>query len=288
MSPREIGHSQNFIRNPKLVRDLLDLSNIGPDDLVVEIGPGKGIITQSLLERARRVIAVEKDPELAAELALRFSESNFQLVAGDFLQWQLPHEKYKVYSNIPFNYTADIVTKLTSSTNSPDDIYLIMQEAAAHRFVGMPYIKNSQTSILLAIDFTVRILRRIDRSSFIPIPNVNIVFSHFSKRIELVVPLTERQSLRDFIVYGYNRWAPTLLDAYKDVFTKRQLGIISRTQNLADLKPSDLNIDQWINLYNTYRQFVSEEKKSLIYKSEKRLKKSQSKLDKQHRTRDSG
>lgn len=202
---RELQYSQNFIRRSRLVKELLELTEIGPDDLVVEIGPGKGMITRELLKRAGRVVAVERDPEFSEELSSLEEQRHFQLVIGDFLDWQLPREKYKVFSNIPFNYTADIVKKLTTADNLPTDIYLIMQKAAAYKFAGMPYHKNSLASILISIDFSVQMLREIDRESFKPKPSVDVVFVHFdryarSQTPRSLIPEDERELFRDFVV----------------------------------------------------------------------------------------
>lgn len=285
LTERKIEHSQNFICQPKLVQDLLSLSSIGRNDLVVEIGPGKGIITQELLRCAGYVIAVEQDARFAEHLSLLTPQSNLRLVICDFLSWQLPQEQFKVFANIPFNHTADIVTRLTSAKSNLGEMYLIMQEAAAHRFAGVPYVKNSQASILLAIDFSVELLRKISPSYFKPKPNVSIVFVHFARRTRPLVSENNRQSFRDFVVYGYNQWAPTLIDAFKDIFSRRQLSIIAKTHDLTGLKPSDLTLDQWLGLFDTYCKYVSEDKKKLVFESERRLKKMESRLDKQHRTR---
>lgn len=284
---RKIEHSQNFLRHPKHVRQLLDLSNISPADLVVEIGPGKGMITRELVKNAGRVIAIERDHKFSEGLSEFNESSNFQLVFDDFMKWQLPHENYKVFSNIPFNYTADIVSKLTTSNRKPTDIYLIMQETAAHRFIGMPHEKNSQISILLSVEFSIEILQEINRDYFEPRPNVSIVFVHFAKHVTPLIPNTNLQDFRDFVVFGYNQWSPTVIDAFRKVFTNRQRAIIVRNFNLTGTKPSDLNTEQWIGLYDTYSKYVDEDKKNLVRGSEKRLKKNQSKLTKQHRTRKS-
>ncbi|MFH1032033.1 MAG: rRNA adenine dimethyltransferase family protein [Chloroflexota bacterium] len=287
MSPeRELKHSQNFIRQPGVVRELLGLSNINLRDLVIEIGPGKGMITRELLKQAGRVIAVERDAKFAEELSSLNIRGNLQLVICDFLKWQPPQEEYKVFSNIPFNYTADIVGKLTSSDNLPTDIYLIMQEAAAYRFAGMRYYKNSQVSILTAVDFEVRIIRKIGRDYFEPRPKVSIVFAHFDRRPRPLVPGKDQQHFRDFVIYGYNQWAPTVLEAFSKIFSKKQLSIITRLQNLEGLKPSDLTLDQWFGLFDTYCRYANEDKQHHIRGSEKHLRNMQKKLDKRYRTRE--
>ena len=98
--------SQNFIRDPRLVAALIERSSLGPDDLVYEIGPGKGIITAQLARCCKRVIAIEKDPALALMLQKKFGhQPNLTIYNADFLRQPLPHQPYKVFSNIPFNIT---------------------------------------------------------------------------------------------------------------------------------------------------------------------------------------
>ena len=94
LNQRRIEHSQNFIRHPKLVRELLELSNISTNDLVIEIGSGKGMITRELVKSAGRVIAIERDRTFSEELSEINESSNFQLVIEDFMKWQLPRENY--------------------------------------------------------------------------------------------------------------------------------------------------------------------------------------------------
>lgn len=283
---RKIEHSQNFIRQPETVRNLLILSNIQPNDLVIEIGPGRGIITRELLKQAGQVIAIELDARFSEELFALERADHLQLIIGDFLEWELPNTPYKVFSNIPFNYTSDIINKLASSENKASDIYLVMQLSAAWRFVGPPYQKNSLMSILLSLEFAINILTEIDRESFNPVPSVKIVFVHFRRRSEPLVSKADVQLFRDFVVYGYTQWAPTALEAFGKVFTKRQRSIIARSQKLKHLKPSELSIEQWIELFTTFSQVVSDEKKLLVEGQEKRLIEQQKNVQKSYRTRE--
>lgn len=99
---------QNFLTSGRAVRRLLDAAAIGQQDLVVEIGPGRGHITRELLLRCGRLLAAELDPALCRRLTERFGgQPNFRLYQGDFLQMPLPKEPYKVFANIPFGRTTD-------------------------------------------------------------------------------------------------------------------------------------------------------------------------------------
>ncbi|PJC28173.1 23S ribosomal RNA methyltransferase Erm [Candidatus Shapirobacteria bacterium CG_4_9_14_0_2_um_filter_39_11] len=284
MDSRQIWQSQNFLRRPEFVASLVERTNIARSDLVIEIGPGRGIITQQLASRAGRVMAVEIDKRLATNLRTSFQSSpNVEIVEADFLRWQLPRESYKVFSNIPFNMTADIIRKLTEDKNPPELTYLIMQDKAAFRFMGKP--KDSQTSILLKPWFDVRILANIDRREFTPVPKINAVLTEFRKREQPLVELQFRQWFRDFVVYGYNQWQPTILDAFREVFSPKQRSILAREIMIEGAKPSDLTSEQWLKLFETFTVYVPDDKKKIIKGAEERLEKQQRGLRKWHRTR---
>src|SRR5260221_10337250 len=97
--------------------------------MLYKIGPGKGIITKCFARRCKQVVAIENDPQLVAALRRRCANTpNLTIHEGDFLQFRLPNVHYKVFANIPFNISAAIVTKLTTSACPPDDTYLVVQK----------------------------------------------------------------------------------------------------------------------------------------------------------------
>jgi len=147
---RELSHSQNFLKSSEFVRSLINKTTISDKDLIIEIGSGKGIITSELAKKADKVIGIEYDHQLAIDLKSKFSDnSRIEIIEIDFLKWELPKQSYKVFANIPFNMTADIVNKLSNSLIPPKAAYLIMQNKAAERFTGRPVSVNTQISILL-------------------------------------------------------------------------------------------------------------------------------------------
>lgn len=136
---RKLSHSQNFFRRARDVERLLDRSGIGAEDLVIEIGPGRGMITECLAKRAGRVVAVEVDPVLAGQLHVKFhGRKNIEIIQADFLRWPLPSDPYKVFANIPFNMTADMLKRLLFSDRPPLAVYVVMQRQAALKYVGRP------------------------------------------------------------------------------------------------------------------------------------------------------
>ena len=262
------------------------MSNINKDDTVLEIGPGKGIITEVLIKKAKIVIAIELDHTLAQDLKSKFStSSNIDIIEEDFLQFEIPKYPYKVFSNIPFEFTSRIIDKLLLSSNPPQNTYLIIQDLAAKRYIGSPTDENTQVSILLQPFYKMDILTYIDRREYKPIPNVDTVLVEFKKKEEPLIEEKLIQEYRDFVIYGYNKWKATISQAFNKVFSYKQQKIIKKNLHIRNKKPSELNIDEWIFLFKTYMQYVSDEKKNLVRGSEKLLRSKQKNIEKRYKTR---
>lgn len=248
--------SQNFIKDRDIVRQLIDVSDLNISDTVVEIGPGHGIITTLLCGKVSKVLAIEKDVELANRLIKRTQNiTNLQIINQDFLDYQLPENKYKIFANPPFSITAEILNKILLSDNLPDSIFLIMQLEAADKFIGNKF--ESQSSILFKPFFEIENLGDIDRTSFTLKPQVKIVFVKFKKRDIPFIKASDKQDFHNFVVYGFSQWQPTVLDAYKKVLTYTQLTTIKKTLKIGDITPSELSLDKWLLFFKTYLKIVN-------------------------------
>ncbi|HPT65830.1 MAG TPA: 23S ribosomal RNA methyltransferase Erm [Candidatus Woesebacteria bacterium] len=261
--------SQNFIKDPFVVKELLNVSSINSSDLVIEIGPGRGIITKQLISRASEVIAIEKDNELYQGLLEKFSqENNLKLINKDFLYWNLPARPYKVFSNIPFNITADIIDKLIKSKNRPTEIYFILQTEAALKYVGDEI--ETQSSILSKVFYDIEILGQIDRTAFTPKPQINISFIKFILKPDVQIDSQIYQSFRDFVIYGFNQWKSNIQESYKKIFSFNQFKNINKNLKINNLKPSQLTLNQWVKFFEIYQKFVTPFKKDLVDGFEKK------------------
>ena len=158
LESRRIGNSQNFLHSARLVEKLVECSSIGREDTVYEIGPGKGIITRALARRAKAVVAIEADTGLYARLVNDLSAlQNVTVHRGDFLQYRLPSKPYKVFANIPFDLSADIIRKLTDTEVAPTETYLVVQEQAAQKYARQAV--RSRNAVFRATQDTVCIQR---------------------------------------------------------------------------------------------------------------------------------
>lgn len=254
--------SQNYIKYPELVTELLNTSDINKNDTVIEIGPGKGIITKQLVKRAKNVIAIEKDKSLTTDLSDLKNEANLKIIYQDFLQFNLPITPYKIFSNIPFSITSEIINKILKSSSLPESMYLIMQRETGEKFIGND--KETQSSILTKPWYEIKILGDIDRTNFTLKPQVVIVFVEFKKRAISLIKNEDKKQFRDFVIYGFNQWQPTIEKAYKKIFTYKQIKIINKDLKISQSKPSDLKFENWLKLFEIYQKIVPPNIKELV------------------------
>ncbi len=143
---------QHWLHDQASLRAMCEAAQVGPDDTVLEIGPGLGTLTSELIKRAKRVIAVEFDRELARELPQRVPASNLEVIAGDILHFdimQLP-AGYKVVANVPYYITSKIVRLLLESANPPIALALLVQKEVAERMAASP---GDMSILAVAVQF---------------------------------------------------------------------------------------------------------------------------------------
>ena len=285
LSRRSVIYSQNFLRNPCLVDHLLNRSSISSDDILYEIGPGKGIITERLVQRCRQVVAIEKDPTFVEVLRHKFADTpNITIHEGDFLQFRLPNVSYKVFASIPFNITTAIVTRLSTAPCPPEDAYLVVQKEAADKFLSKP--RESLYAVLLKPWFELDVVYHFRRSDFIPAPRVDVVMLRLRKRGPPLIHQSDVQLFRDFVTYGFTTWRPSLSSTFKGIFTPQQFQQIAKKLGF-DLSatPSSLQFEQWLQLFDYFKSIGNTYSMQTILGSERRLRKQQAELQKIHQTR---
>ncbi|HVC34071.1 MAG TPA: 23S ribosomal RNA methyltransferase Erm [Chloroflexota bacterium] len=270
--PQNIVSSQNFLHDAGLVARLLDQSTISPDDLVLEIGPGKGIITAQLAERCRMVVAVEKDRELARRLGQRFADfPNVAIHAADFLDFPLPRCRYKVFANIPFIGTNAILAKLTARPTAPDDTYLALQKEAAASLLGQP--AESLSTVLLKSWLDVSVVHGFRRTDFVPAPGVDVVMIRLRQRGPPLIDRTDDQLFRDFVVYGFTAWRVSLRATFDRLFGHQRFSRLVQEIGVDPAAtPTNVQFDQWLRLFEGYKATLHAQAGGRVAGSEARLR----------------
>ena len=283
---RNIKFSQNFVKNQGLIESLIKASSISKDNLVFDIGAGTGEITDVLRKFSKEVIAIEKDKKLYNDLRKRFElASNVRVVNQDILNYNFPADKnYKIFSNIPFNYTADIIRKLSEQKRLAEDIYLFAQKQAILKYLGKP--AETMKSLFTKVYFNPTIVHHFKRNDFRPSPQVEVVLLRLERLEAPLVDKKDSAEWKNFVVYGFSQFKSTLKESFAKIFTDNQFRRLAKDLKFnLRAKPTHLLIDQWVSLYNFFRDNIEARKKNLIRDSYAQLLKQQNSLSKIHRTR---
>lgn len=176
------GLGQNFLFDRNAILKIVNAAGVGPDDVVLEIGPGMGHLTFALLARAKHVIAVEIDQRLLPVLkGLLGGFSNFTLVHADILEVDLAARlgeaglmPTKVVANVPYYVTTPILTHLVESGVPFDNVTLTIQKEVAERYVAAPGTKAyGSISVVMNYWGRTRLCGTVPASCFFPRPQVD-------------------------------------------------------------------------------------------------------------------
>ncbi|MCU0498477.1 MAG: rRNA adenine N(6)-methyltransferase family protein [Anaerolineae bacterium] len=196
-----IGFTQNFLHNQALVHKLIQQAQLPKGSTVLEIGPGKGIITAGLAEQVGsqgRVIAVELDPKLVSALQTRFQATpQVSILSQDILTYpleQLPKD-YRVFSNVPFNITSTLLEYLFTPPSQPIQAHLILQVDGLIAEGGGETFK----SLLLAPLYQIRLGHHFARTDFTPQPRVDTALFTFDPHVTPRIDPAQYALYKDFL-----------------------------------------------------------------------------------------
>lgn len=164
---------QNFLTSIPARIAIVNAGEIQKGEKVLEIGPGKGMLTTGLLDAGAHVIALEKDEELIPYLTEHFKDyKHFNLLEGDALTYEPTFHHYKLIANIPYYITGAILSRYLTLEKQPAMMVVLVQKEVAERVVARDG-KHSLLSLSVHAYGTPSIVYRVSRGSFHPIPNVD-------------------------------------------------------------------------------------------------------------------
>ena len=214
---------QNFLINPDVISDIIDFANIQKDDVVLEIGPGVGFVTEQLVKHVKKVIAVELDEEAIKELE-KLGAENLEIIHNDILKTDIStlcEENIKVVANIPYYITSPIIAHLLGeiddlanrNRNKIVDIILMVQEEVARRIVATEKSPAKQYGLLTILSqfwADCSIIRLVGRKSFYPAPKVNSALVSLKVRKEPLLKLNDYKHFRKTIKAALSQRRKTL------------------------------------------------------------------------------
>jgi 16S rRNA (adenine1518-N6/adenine1519-N6)-dimethyltransferase len=183
---------QNFLKSEPALMMMATAGEINHNDIILEIGPGKGALTTKLLVEAKKVLAIEKDRELFDFLKEKFSneikKGSLEIINDDILSFEIKNYglrkgKYKIIANIPYNITGAIFKKFLSTDIQPERMIILVQKEVAKRIVARDG-KESILSLSVKAYGTPKYIMKVGKRFFSPEPKVDsaiIEIIHISK-----------------------------------------------------------------------------------------------------------
>jgi len=258
---------QNFLIDKKTLKKIIDAADLSPKDLVLEIGPGTGILTQELAKKAKRVIAVEKDRKMVEILEQESKEyDNIEIMQGDILEilkiknqkskLQFKNKKYKIVANIPYYLTSNLIRRFLESSEivTPKAMVLMVQKEVAERICAKP---PDMSLLAVSVQFYAKaeIVGYVSKKAFWPVPKVDSAIIKIAPLIYADRKKIDADLFFKIVKAGFSQPRKQLLNNFanglkikKDLIQnwllKNKIGPTRRAETLS--------MQDWINLYNSF------------------------------------
>ena len=237
---------QNFLVDRNVLNKILDAADIHEGDPVLEVGPGAGTLTQALVERGAKVMAVEIDRDLVAILSEVVPSA--EIVNADILGLNLPKfledhfdgKKVKVLGNLPYYITSPIISELLLARSQVERIVLMVQKEVAVRLGACPGTKDfGSMSVFVQYYSEVEIIAHVSRNVFLPPPEVSSAIVRLTPRERPPVEVPSDELFFDVVHCAFGQRRKTLLNSLSDCqalgLTKEQ---VSQVLHAAHIEPS--------------------------------------------------
>lgn len=275
--PFDKSLGQHFLVNDDLINRAVELGDVTPEDHVLEIGPGPGVLTEVLLATGCRVTAIEIDSVAVIHLNEAFGPEQqteqFTLIEGDALKVKWPDSITKVVANIPYQISSPLVDELTRYLRNPrtsvlEKVVLLVQEEFAERLV-MEYESDvGSLGMTVALDWESEIEEKIAPHNFSPMPKVNSCYISMEPHDEEWT--CDARLIRQMIHLAFDQRRKKLRSTLKSV--PRRLGRVKGwhagrwkqafaahlEDDRMDLRPDELELDDWVELCTSFSEFVFE------------------------------
>jgi len=263
---------QNFLTNENIAEKIVKSAGLSSRDNVLEIGPGKGILTKYLARYAAKVLATEIDKgvcKICDNIIYKQGLSNkAKIIEGDILKIDLPKlieennfQNYKVVANLPYYITSPIIRLLLETKYPPGEMILMVQKEVGERICAKP----GQESILsISVKFYAEpeLLFSVSRENFQPAPEVDSVVIRITRKKN--PPKADAREFFSLVRAGFSSKRKMLVNNLSSSFhlTKTQL---SETLKKAGLRPTqraqELELEDWLSLYQIWPNSIIGQKR---------------------------
>lgn len=258
---------QNFLINENVINEIIKIADIRSDDVILEIGPGLGILTKELIKKAKKVVSIDLDKKCCAVVRKELSQSsNVQVVHENILNvsnqeiLDLLYDKknaqgeYRVIANIPYIITSPILKKFTEQAPVAQDMILLVQKEVAKRVTAKPG-RLSILGIAVQLYCESRYIITVPSYDFYPSPQVDSAVIHLIKHDKYCKLLQEKGiTVKEFfqiVKIGFSNKRKKLYNnlasgLHIDANTAKQLLINANINE--HVRAQEISIEQWIEI----------------------------------------
>ena len=260
---RSLG--QHFLLDHHVVDRILDAGDLKPSDLVVEIGPGRGVLTSQLVHRAGRVVAIEVDPYLSEVLPQRLGNPpNLQVLCDDARSCDyrpftlpgssLPYSTWKIIANLPYYAANPIVRRLLEHEPRPQMLVVMVQQEVGLSMVAVP---GKMDLLSLAVQFygNASLVCSVPPSAFRPPPKVHSAVVRIDVRPQPLLPSADAPPFFKLAKAAFSAPRKQLHNALaRGLNTTPAEGLIILEGASIDpiRRPGTLSLDEWVSLYRSW------------------------------------
>lgn len=270
-SKKSLG--QNFLTSANIAREIAGFAELSSVDTVLEVGPGKGILTEYLLKSGASVIAVEKDNELYRLLEKRFgkeiSSGRLSLINGDILEFDVAStsdslstivdkksdfdivgvvKDYKLVANIPYNITGQIFRKFLTHLHQPSKMVVMVQREVGERIVANNG-KESVLSLSVKVFGTPRIRKNVSKRHFLPQPRVDSVVLDIGDISRKHFEGVNEKVFFTVIKSGFSHKRKKLSRNLEEVFDRERVAKGFREVGLPEnVRAEDVSLLKWLEI----------------------------------------
>jgi 16S rRNA (adenine1518-N6/adenine1519-N6)-dimethyltransferase len=239
--------------DPRLRQKIIQSCDLRKEDVVLEIGPGTGLLTQTIAEKVRKVFAVEKDDRLAWDLKRRLGGTNISVLHADVLEY--PFEKLpdgmKVIGNLPYNIATPIIAKIFRYRGKFEVFYMTVQWEYGSRMAAGPHSKDyGSLSCFVQYYAEVKKLFKIPPGAFSPPPKVQSCFLRLEMK-EPPLPADSEEWLFKVIRSCFNQRRKMIQNSLSSLLPKKEIDAILQELTIdSRLRAEDIGLEDYVRLAN--------------------------------------
>jgi len=260
---------QNFLIDKTILEKIIESAQLKKDDIVLEIGPGLGVLTKELAKNCQKVIAVEKDKRIINILKQNLCDfDNVEIIEADILGDSFedaglearPHERgpsslitgeYKIVSNLPYNIALPIIRKFIEAESSPKEMILMLQKEVAEKLCSK---KGSLPKIAVEFYAKTELLFKVPKIAFYPQPKVDGAIIKITK-IQQDLPNVDEKLFFKILKIGFSYPRKTILNNLSKLKEKKDAEIWLKKSCIESTKrPENLLLSDWVKLCNGFQK----------------------------------